>query len=238
MKDEYRVIDPADARVILLQSADRVLPAFSPASSTAAERSIKSLGVDVRLHCRVTSVDKDGVSLKDERILARTVLWAAGVSASAAAQWLGRDTDASGRIPVSEDLSVTGLDGVFAIGDTALSMGWKGAPVPGLAPAAKQQGRYVAQQIAARLHRTAGPAPFEYKHVGSLATIGRQEAVAEFGRLRMWGAPAWWFWGAAHISFLASGRNRSTVLLNWVWAYLTYRRSTRLINDDRIDPLS
>jgi NADH dehydrogenase FAD-containing subunit/uncharacterized membrane protein YphA (DoxX/SURF4 family) len=234
MSDEYRVIDPGNAHVILLQSADRVLPTFSAASSAAAERSMKSLGVDVRLRSRVLSVDSAGVDIHGQRIPARTVLWAAGVAASAAAQWLGQDIDSSGRLAVSADLSVPGLDGIFALGDTALSMGWNGAAVPGLAPAAKQQGRYVAQVIGARLRSAPTPAPFQYRHVGSLATIGRQEAVAEFGRLRLWGAPAWWFWGAAHISFLAGGRNRSTVLLNWIWAYLTYRRSTRLIMDERI----
>ena len=234
MSHEYRVIDPANAHVILLQSADRVLPTFSAASSAAAERSMKSLGVDVRLRSRVLSVDRAGVDVHGQRIPARTVLWAAGVSASAAAQWLGQDTDSSGRLAVSADLSVPGLDGIFALGDTALSMGWNGAAVPGLAPAAKQQGRYVAQVIGARLRNAPAPTPFQYRHVGSLATIGRQEAVAEFGRLRLWGAPAWWFWGVAHIAFLVGGRNRSTVLLNWIWAYLTYRRSTRLIMDERI----
>jgi len=232
MTDEYRVIDPARARVILLQSGDRVLPSFSAASSVAAERSMRSLGVDVRLRSRVLSVDSAGVDVHGQRIPARTVLWAAGVAASAAAQWLEQETDASGRLAVSEDLSVPGLDGIFALGDTALSTGWSGAAVPGLAPAAKQQGYYVARVIGAQLRGAPPPAPFQYRHLGSLATVGRQEAVAEFGRVRLWGAPAWWFWGAAHISFLAGGRNRSTVLLNWIWAYLTYRRSTRLITDD------
>jgi NADH dehydrogenase/putative oxidoreductase len=124
------------------------------------------------------------------------------------------------------------MEGIFAIGDTALSMGWNGSAVPGLAPAAKQQGRHVARVIGARLHGMPAPAPFKYRHMGSLATIGRQEAVAELGRVRLWGGPAWWFWGAAHVSFLTGSRNRSTVLLNWIWAYLTYRRSTRLIADE------
>ncbi|OTP70292.1 NADH dehydrogenase [Caballeronia sordidicola] len=232
MSDEYRVIDPSTARVILLQSADRILPAFSAASSAAAQRSLSSLGVEVRLRSKVLSVDTDGVGIHGEHIPARTVLWAAGVEASAAAQWLGQEADSSGRLAVSADLSVAGLDGVFALGDTALSLGWNGATVPGLASAAKQQGRYAARVIGLRLRGRPAPPPFQYRHSGSLATIGRQAAVADFGRVRLWGAPAWWFWGAAHIVFLAGSRNRLTVLLNWLWAYLTYKRTTRLISDE------
>jgi NADH dehydrogenase FAD-containing subunit len=231
MDDEYRTIDPADARVILLQSGPRVLPTFSPASSAAAEHALKMLGVEVHLHSKVMSVDSEGVDVGEQRIPVRTVLWAAGVAASPAAQWLGQSTDQSGRVPVGADLSVAGAPGVFAIGDTALSLGWRGSPVPGLAPAAKQQGRYVAQAIGAALRSRPAPPPFRYRHFGSLATIGRQVAVAEMGGLRLWGAPAWWFWGAAHILFLVGGRNRMTVILDWTWAYLTYRRSTRLITD-------
>jgi NADH dehydrogenase len=229
MQNEYRTIDPADARVILLQSGPRVLPTFSPASSAAAERALESLGVEVRLQSKVLSVDRAGVDVGGQRVPARTVLWAAGVAASPAAQWLRQSTDQSGRIPVGADLSVAGAPGVFAIGDTALSLGWRGSPVPGLAPAAKQQGRYVAQAIGAALKNRPAPPAFRYQHFGSLATIGRQAAVAEMGGLRLWGAPAWWFWGAAHILFLVGGRNRMTVILDWTWAYLTYRRSTRLI---------
>jgi NADH:ubiquinone reductase (H+-translocating) len=229
MDDEYRTIDPADARVILLQSGPRVLPTFSPASSAAAERALELLGVEVRLQSKVMSVDSAGVDVGGQRIPVRTVLWAAGVAASPAAQWLGQITDPSGRIAVGTDLSVAGAAGIFAIGDTALSLGWRGSPVPGLAPAAKQQGRYVAQAIGAALKRRPALPPFRYWHFGSLATIGRQVAVAEMGGLRLWGAPAWWFWGAAHIVFLVGGRNRMTVILDWAWAYLTYRRSTRLI---------
>lgn len=229
MDEEYRVIEPAAARVILLQSAPRVLPTFSPASSAAAERSLKALGVEVRLQSKVMSVDSAGVDVGGQRIEVRTVLWAAGVAASPAAQWLDQAADPSGRVIVDADLSVPGLPGIYAIGDTAASTGWNGSSVPGLAPAAKQQGRYVAQVISAALKRQPAPPLFRYRHFGSLATIGRQAAVAEIGGLRLWGAPAWWFWGAAHISFLVGGRNRMTVMLDWIWAYLTYRRSTRLI---------
>lgn len=229
MEHEYRAIDPGMARVILVQSGPRILPTFPAALSNAAEQSLRMLGVDVRTGARVRSVDAAGVDVGDQRVAARTVLWAAGVAASPAAQWLGLDSDASGRVAVDPDLSVPGLQRIYAIGDTAACLGWHGALVPGLAPAAKQQGQYAARVIRAALQRRRPPPPFRYRHFGSLATIGRQAAVAELGALQLWGAPAWWFWGAAHVAFLVGGRNRATVLLNWIWAYLTYRRSTRLI---------
>jgi NADH:ubiquinone reductase (H+-translocating) len=229
MEHEYRSIDPTMARVILLQSGPRILPSFPANLSNPAERSLKALGVDVRTGARVRGVDANGVDVGDQRIAANTVLWAAGVAASPAAQWLGRETDPAGRVAVGPDLSVPDLQSIFAIGDTAACLGWRGLAVPGLAPAAKQQGHYVARVIAGSIDARPPPPPFRYRHFGSLATIGRQAAVAELGRVHIWGAPAWWFWGAAHIAFLVGGRNRATVLLNWVWAYLTYRRSTRLI---------
>jgi NADH dehydrogenase/putative oxidoreductase len=136
-----------------------------------------------------------------------------------------------------EDLSVPGLPDVFAIGDTALSNGWNGNPVPGLAPAAKQQGRYVASVIKARIEGRPPPAPFRYRHAGSLATIGRKAAVAEFGRLRLSGPLAWWVWGLVHVLFLSGMRNRIVVALEWFWAYLTYRPSTRLITGEISIPM-
>ena len=229
MEHEYRSIDPTMARVILLQSGPRILPSFPANLSNAAERSLKALRVDVRTGARVRGVDADGVDVGDQRIHANTILWAAGVAASPAAQWLGRTADAAGRLAVGPDLSVPELELIFAIGDTAACLGWRGMAVPGLAPAAKQQGHYVARVIARSIRAQPPPPPFRYRHFGSLATIGRQAAVAELGRLHLWGAPAWWFWGAAHVAFLVGGRNRAIVLLSWVWAYLTYRRSTRLI---------
>ena len=231
---EYQVIDPGTARVILVQSAPRVLPTFSPSLSVQAEQSLRELGVEVRTRARVTHIDHDGVDVDGECIAARTVLWAAGVAASAAATWLGQAGDKSGRVIVDADLSVPGLPGVFAIGDTAASNGWAGAAVPGLAPAAKQQGRYVARAIRATLKERPVTA-FRYVHYGNLATIGRLAAVVEVQRFRLWGAPAWWFWGIAHVLLLGGGRNRVSVVLNWLWAYLTYRRSTRLITGGDLD---
>jgi NADH dehydrogenase/putative oxidoreductase len=160
------------------------------------------------------------------------VLWAAGVVASPAAKWLRTEADAAGRVVVAADLSVSGLPDVFAIGDTALSKAWKGMPVPGLAPAARQGGEYVARVFRARVEGRQAPAAFRYQHLGSLATIGRKAAVADFGFVKLHGGLAWWLWGAVHVGFLVGLRNRISVMLDWFWAYLTYRSGTRLITGD------
>lgn len=232
MEKEFRTIDPASARVLLIQSAPRLLPPFPEALSAEAERSLTGLGVTVMTNSRVDDVDEAGVTIGGERIAARTVFWAAGVAASPAARWVQGEKNRSGQLKVGPDLSVPGRDGVFAIGDTALSEAWDGKPVPGLAPAAKQQGAYVARAIRRRLAGRKPPRPFRYKHMGSLATIGRKAAVCDFGRLRLTGAPAWWLWGAVHILFLVGARNRISVALEWFWAYLTFRRSIRLITGE------
>jgi NADH dehydrogenase/putative oxidoreductase len=233
MDEEFRSIEPARARVVLVQSAPRLLPAFDARLSDAAARALAALGVEVRLGGRVEQLDAEGVAVGKERIAARTVIWAAGVMASPAAQWLAAPADTAGRLRVGPDLAVPGFDGIYAIGDTAACDAWAGKPVPGLAPAAKQGGHHVARVIAARLHGRPSPAAFRYSHFGSLATIGRQSAVVEIGRLRVHGALAWWLWGAAHIAFLVGGRNRVRVMLDWLWAYLTLRRGTRLITGTR-----
>ena len=232
LAQEFRAIEPASARVVLVQSGPRLLPAFPDALARDAERDLRRLGVDVRLDRRVEAVGADAVTISGATIPARTVLWAAGVAASPAASWLGAAADRSGRVLVGEDLSVPGREGVFAIGDTAASRGWAGQPVPGLAPAAKQGGAYVARVIRSRLGGRRAPRPFRYRHLGSLATIGRKSAVADFGVVRVRGALAWWLWGAAHIAFLVGGRNRVAVMVDWFWAYLTFRRGTRLITGE------
>ncbi len=226
---EFRSFDPASARVLLVQSGPRLLPAFPESLSLEAARSLRHLGVVVLLDRKVEEIGADFVVVSGERIAARTVLWAAGVMASPAAAWLGTTPDRAGRVLVGPDLGVPGMDGVFVVGDTAASTAWGGLSVPGLAPAAKQGGAYVARVIRARLEHRTPPHPFRYRHFGSLATIGRQAAVADFGLVRLRGALAWWLWGAAHVAFLVGGRNRLTVLLEWFWAYLTFRRGTRLI---------
>jgi NADH dehydrogenase FAD-containing subunit len=235
LDQEYRAIDPATTRVILIQSAPRVLPAFSPVLSAHAERSLRELGVEVRTDAKVTHIDQQGVEIDGGRIAARTTFWAAGVAASPAAKWFGQAGDKSGRILVDDNLAVPGCPGVFAVGDTAASNGWAGGGVPGLAPAAKQQGRYAATMIRAAIKGHGMPDTFRYRHYGNLATIGRLAAVVELRSFRLWGAPAWWLWGLAHVLLLTGGRNRVAVVMNWLWAYLTYRRGTRLITGSTMD---
>jgi NADH dehydrogenase FAD-containing subunit/uncharacterized membrane protein YphA (DoxX/SURF4 family) len=232
MEKEFRRFDPASARVVLVQSAARLLPTFDEKLSVVARRCLERLGVEVLLGSRVEDIDAHGVMVSGHRIEARTVLWAAGVMASPAARWLGAEADSAGRVKVDPDFGVRGLPNVFAIGDTALSAGWNGKPVPGLAPAAQQAGLYVARLIEARLSGAAAPAPFAYRHRGSLATIGRKAAVADFGWLRLWGAPAWWLWGLVHLGFLVGLRNRVSTMTNWFWAYLTFRGGIRLITGE------
>jgi NADH dehydrogenase FAD-containing subunit/uncharacterized membrane protein YphA (DoxX/SURF4 family) len=226
---EFRMFDPATARIVLVQAADRVLPIFPPSLSAAAKRSLAALGVEVLTSREVKALDGRGANVGGEWIAARTVLWAAGVMASPVGAWLGVETDRAGRVRTGPDLRVPGRSEIFVIGDVATCNAWRGIPAPGLAPAAKQGGAYSARAIRAALAGRPAPPPFRYRHYGSLATIGRQAAVADFGRVRVRGAPAWWLWGTAHIAFLIGVRNRITVLATWLWAYLTFRRGSRLI---------
>jgi len=229
MAKEFRTFDPADSRVILVQSAPRLLPAFPTSLSAVAQRSLEKLSIEVLLSSRVDAIDSEGVLVGERRIAARTVLWAAGVAASPAAKWLAADADSAGRIRVGPDFSVNGVPDVFAIGDTAAINGWNGQPVPGLAPAAKQAGTYIGRLIRAKVEGRSAPSDFKYRHLGSLATIGRKAAVADFGAIKLWGAPAWWLWGVVHVSFLVGLRNRLSTMINWFWAYLTYGSGIRLI---------
>lgn len=230
LKDEFSRIDPAQAQIILVQSGDRILPAFPEDLSAHAAASLSNLGVDIRLKSRVTDIAADRVKIGDDiEIATETVLWAAGVIASPAGQWLEADTDRAGRVAVDDYMRVAGHDNVFAIGDTAGSNAWDGNPVPGLAPAAKQAGVYVANYIQKQLLDDKQIAPFRYKHQGSLATIGRKSAVADFGFMKLHGALAWWLWGAVHVGFLSGMRNRISVLVNWIWSYFTLQLGIRLI---------
>jgi len=229
MDKEFRSFDPASARVILVQSAPRLLPAFPESLARHAQQSLEKLGVQVSLGSRVEHIDDGGVAVSGNRIAARTVLWAAGVMSSPAARWLQAPADNSGRVKVGPDLAVPGHANTYAIGDTAASNAWQGQGVPGLAPAAKQGGAYVARAILASINGESPPPPFKYRHLGSLATIGRKAAVADFGFIKLWGAPAWWLWGLVHVGFLVGLRNRISTMLNWFWAYLTYGGGIRLI---------
>ena len=226
---DFRHIDSRSARVILLEAGARVLPAMPTELTVYTEKSLKNLGVEVRLGKAVTHCDESGVMIGDEHLPSATVLWAAGVAASPAALWLGADADPAGRVIVENDLSVPGQPNVFVIGDTASVNDHNGKPVPGIAPAAKQQGKYVSELIQARMNGQAVSEPFKYKHAGNFATIGRKSAVIELSFMRLTGWFAWWIWGIAHIYFLIGVRSPLLVGLNWLRQYVTYGRGARLI---------
>lgn len=226
---DFRHINPRRARILLVEAGPRVLAAFPEELSNYACQVMDRLGVEVRLGQPVTECDERGVKLGEERIGAGTVIWAAGVRASGAARWLGAESDRAGRVQVEADLSVPGQPEVFVVGDTALVLDDQGKPVPGIAPAAKQQGRYVAELILARERNEPKQQPFRYRHQGNLATVGRHVAVIDFGRLRLKGWLAWWVWGVAHIYFLIGVRSPLMVALQWLWSYLTFGKGARLI---------
>ena len=225
---DFRRIDPSAAKVVLVEAGPRLLAAFHEPQSAYATRALERLGVEVRVGAAVTACDERGVVLGAQRIEAATVLWAAGVAASPVGRWLGLPTDRAGRVQVRPDLSTDADPAIFVIGDAALVESG-GKRVPGVAPAAKQQGRYVARVLAARIDGRAAPPPFVYRDAGNLATIGRQRAVIEFPFLTLRGWLAWWIWGIAHIYFLVGVPSPVVVSLRWLWEYLTYGRGARLI---------
>jgi len=227
---DFRRIDPAEARVILLEGAKNVLPVYKPPLCDKAKRQLERLGVEVRTGALVTGIDEGGVWLGEERIPARTVLWGAGVAASPLARSLGAPLDKAGRVLVEADLTVPGRPDIYVIGDLA-SLMQDGSPVPGVAPAAIQEGRHAAMNVVRSL-RGQDRRPFRYVDKGSLATIGRAAAVADFGAFTLSGFFAWIAWFAIHIFFLIGFRNRFVVLFQWGWSYLTYDRGARLITGD------
>ncbi|MFZ5734254.1 MAG: NAD(P)/FAD-dependent oxidoreductase [Pseudomonadota bacterium] len=230
---DFRTIDPTSARVILVEVGSRLLATFDPSLSRQAQRSLEKLGVEVRLGRAVTGCDAGGVTLGDERIEARTIMWGAGVMASPAGRWLNVPTDRAGRVMINPDLSVPGHPNVYVIGDTATINGQDGKPLPGVAPVAKQQGYYVARRLIAAREGKPAAAPFAYRDFGSLATIGRKHAIMQLGRFKLAGFIAWLVWCVAHIYFLIGFRNRIVVALNWMWNYVTFQRGTRLITGMR-----
>ena len=224
---DFRSITPHCSRVILIEGGQRLLAAFPPALSAKAKAAIERLGVEVRLNGRVTALGPDHVRIGEEIIETHTSIWAAGVQASPAGQWLRAEGDAAGRVIVGADLRAPGHDDIFVIGDTASCAGPDGRLLPGVAPVAKQQGRHVAATIMGHTTR-----PFRYRNYGNLATIGRRAAVIDFGRLHLSGFPAWALWCVAHIWFLVGFRSRIVVGLNWLWNYLTFARNARLITGE------
>jgi NADH dehydrogenase len=224
---EFRRIDPRSARILLVEAGPRVLPAFPIELSAAALRQLQKLGVEVSLGRPITRVDRNGVAVGDESISARTVLWAAGVAASPLGGMLDAKVDRAGRVSVAADLSIENHPEVYVAGDLASVADGAGF-VPGIAPAAKQMGHHVGKTLVNRLANRPVER-FRYRHLGSLATIGRKAAVIDFGRVRLSGLVAWWIWLGAHIFFLIGFRNRLVVLIDWAAAYWTYRRSARII---------
>lgn len=228
LASDFRRIDPKGARIVLVEAVSRILLAFPESLAKKAERALTRLGVEVRTNSPVEAIDSEGVVIAGNRLPAKTVIWTAGVAASHAGQWLGAEVDRAGRVKVSSDLSLPGHRNVFVIGDTA-SLSQDGKPLPGVAPVAMQEGRYVAQVIAQRVAGKKGGPPFRYRSHGNLATVGRSFAVVDSGPLHLTGFLAWVMWLVVHIFYLIGFRNRLLVILQWGWEYLTRQRSARLI---------
>lgn len=234
MWPEFRNIDTREARILLIEAGPRILSAFPDDLSSYAQNALQKIGIEVCLGVPVKEITEDGVTVGEEFIPCKTTIWAAGVAASPAAAWLGAESDRAGRARVLPDLTVPGHENVFVIGDTAWVEGPDGKSVPGIAPAAKQQGAYVAKVIRSRISGQVAPPPFRYRHQGNLATIGRGAAVVDMGRIKLKGAFAWWVWGIAHIFFLIGTRSRAAVAWSWLWTFLSGQHSARLITQGKV----
>jgi NADH dehydrogenase len=232
---DFRHIHPDTARVLLVEAAPRLLTAFPETLARNAQQALERMGVEVRTHTLVEQVDAEGVVATGKRIPARTVIWAAGVQASPAGTWLGTQVDRAGRVIVERDLTVSGHPEIFVIGDTA-SLTEHGKPLPGVAPVAMQEGRFVARVIRRRVAGDKESIPFHYRDKGNLATVGRSFAITDLGPLKLSGFIAWVAWLLVHISYLIGFRNRLLVMMEWAWAYLTSQRGARLITEACTEP--
>jgi NADH dehydrogenase len=228
LQRDFRRIDPTQSRIVLLEGGPTILSAYPPDLQEKAIQQLQTLGVEVRVNAKVTNIDPHGVTIGDEKLPARTTLWAAGVAASPLGKSLGAPLDRAGRVLVTPSLTVPGHDEIFVIGDLA-SVSEDGKPIPGVAAAAVQGGQHAGRQIIRQLDKQLLE-PFHYVDKGSLATIGRSRAVAQFGKLKLSGFIAWWAWLFIHILLLIGFRNRAVVMLDWAWAYLTFQRGARLIS--------
>jgi NADH dehydrogenase FAD-containing subunit len=228
LKSEFRRIDPASARIVLVDRESRVLKTFSEKLSNTAKQRLEKLGVEVRLGQSVDQIDADGVMVAGERIASKTVIWTAGVAPSPAGSWLNGETDRAGRVRIQKDLTVPGHPEIFVIGDTA-SLDENGKPLPGVAQVAMQQGRYAARLIHSRITGSPAPGPFRYFDKGTMAVVGRYFAVLESGKVQVSGLGPWLTWAAVHLQFLATSSLRLSVFLQWVWTYLTGQRGSLLI---------
>jgi NADH:ubiquinone reductase (H+-translocating) len=238
LRADFRHIDTAEARVLLIEAGPRILPSFTTDLSAYAHAALVRLGVEIQLGSAVSDCSAQGVVVGTQSVAADVILWAAGVRASPAAAWLNMAADNAGRVKVEPDLTVPGHPEIFVIGDTATINAWNGKPVPGIAPAAKQQGVHVAETIKQRMKGVTQTRAFRYRHSGNLATIGKRSAVIDFGWIKLRGWLAWWIWGLAHIYFLIGQRSRLAVALSWLWIYVTGSRGACLITqvDHRIKP--
>jgi len=231
LKSDFRSIDPREARVVLLEAGPRLLPSFPTGLAAKAAESLARVGVEVRTGAAVTAVGDGFADVGSERLEAGTILWAAGVAASPLARSLGVPLDRAGRVPVNPDLSVPGHPELFVIGDLAAFAHQTGQPLPGVAQVAIQQGRRAAENVLSAIHG-GKPETFHYRDPGNLAVLGRGAAIADLGRIRLSGFPAWLFWCFVHILYLIGFRNRFIVLFEWAWAYVTWQRGARLITGD------
>ena len=227
LKQDFKNIDPKKTRIILIEAGERILAPFHSSLSAYAQNALEKMGVEIWCNRKVVDCDEYGLTIDDEYLPAESVIWAAGIVASPAAKWLGIETDRSGRIEVDNSLQIEGLNDVYAIGDLALVSGKNGQPLPGLAPVAKQQGKYVAKHILAK--DKAKSKPFKYRDGGMQATIGRDAAIIQYGRFRLTGRLAWWAWSMAHIYFLITVRSRLSMFSAWLWSCFTVQRHSRLI---------
>ena len=228
LASDFRAIDPREARIVLVEAGPRILPSFPAELSAKAESELRRLGVEVRTGSPVTLVGPGFVEIAGQRLEASTVLWDAGVTGSPLARALGVPLDRAGRVLVEQDLSIPGHPEVFVIGDLAVFLHQTGKPLPGVAQVAIQQGRHAALNVERRL-RGQPTLPFRYRDLGNLAVIGRNAAVADLGRVRLSGFPAWLFWCFVHILKLVGFRNRLIVFVEWAWAYFSDQRGARLI---------
>lgn len=226
---DFRHITRNCVKIRLIEAGPRLLAAFPEELGEKAKAALMHLGVDVQTGGRVTEISEGRVRVGDQTINAAAIVWGAGVQASPAAKWLGAEADRAGRVVVKPDMSLAGHPEIFIIGDTAMVMGANGRPVPGIAPAAKQQGQHVAKLLRAKIAGRPQPAAFRYRNYGNLATIGRKRAVADFGWVKISGFPAWFLWTTAHIFYLTDFRARLIVGAQWLWHYITFDRGARLI---------
>jgi NADH dehydrogenase len=236
LQSDYRHINPKSARILLLEAGPRILASFPEDLATKAQRKLTQMGVEVRTNAKVEQVDADGVVAAGERIRSKTVIWTAGVAASPAGKWLNAPTDKAGRIQVEPDLSVPGHPEIFVIGDTA-TREQDGKPLPGVAPVAMQEGRYVGSVLRARLEGRPAPPPFRYFDKGNLATVGRSFAIVDAFHIRLAGFLAWVMWLVVHIFYLIGFRNRVMVVLQWAWAYFTFQRGARILSPNDQDQM-